>query len=350
MLTILALWSIDGHAQWLNHATVGIPRTADGKPELSAPAPRLPDGTPDLSGFWNQPLAHAYAVDITTDLRPEDVTPAASKLYRERLSEFSKDDPGNIGCLPSGTRHILGGLTASRVRIVQTPMLIAMLFEDLAHRQIHMDGRALPDDPNPSFMGFSVGRWEADTLVVETIGFNGRTWLDVGGHPHGERLKVIERFRRVTFGRVERQITLIDDEFYKQPIVVQASMNFAADTDMLEYVCNENPRSRPHLVGRTAQERKVAVGSDILRRYVGTYDAAGQTTATAIRQYTVFLENGQLFLAFNGQGHVPMVPMSDTTFSASFPGTIEFVSDTFGNVTHLVSHAPEFTRRYDRRQ
>ena len=182
LLTVLLSGSLPAHAQWLKHPTVGIPRTADGKPDLNAPAPKFPDGTPDLSGFWNQPLEPAYGVDITADLRPEDVKPAASRLYDQRFREFGKDDPGNVGCLPSGTRHILGGLTAGRVRIVQTPLLIAMLFEDLAHRQIHLDGRQLPDDPNPSFMGYSVGRWEGDTLVVETSGFNGRTWLDLGGH------------------------------------------------------------------------------------------------------------------------------------------------------------------------
>jgi len=347
LLTVLISGAVPAHAQWLNHPTVGIPRTADGKPDLNAPSPRLPDGTPDLSGFWNQPLELAYGVDIASDLHPEDVKPAASKLYEQRFNEFGKDDPGNVGCLPSGTRHILGGLTASRVRIVQTPLLIAMLFEDLAHRQIHLDGRKLPGDPNPSFMGYSVGHWEGDTLVVETIGFNGRTWLDLGGHPTGEQLKTIERFRRVSFGRIDREITLIDEEFYKKPIVVQASMNFAADTDMLEYVCNENPRSRPHLVGRTEQERKVVVRPDVLRRYVGTYDTAG--AGRNLRQFTVSMDNGQLFLALNGKGRVPMVPLSDTDFSAHFPGTVQFVSDASGKVTHLLSISAEGTSRFDRR-
>ena len=133
--------------------------------------------------------------------------PAAAKLYEQRLSEFGRDDPGTIGCLPAGPRHILGGAIPSTVRIVQTPLMIVMLFEDLTHRQIHLDGRKLPDDPNPSFMGYSVGRWEGDTLVVETIGFNGRTWLDFGGHPYGEKLRTVERFRRVNFGGIDRQVS-----------------------------------------------------------------------------------------------------------------------------------------------
>ncbi len=302
------------------------------------------DGTPDLSGYWNHPLEPAYAFDITADLHREDVRAAAATLYEQRLSESGKDNPGSIGCLPDGPRHILGGLTAGSVRIVQTPLMVVMLFEDLAHRQIHLDGRKLPDDPNPSFMGYSVGRWEGDTLVVETIGFNGRTWLDVGGHPHSERLKTIERFRRVNFGRIDRQVTLIDEEFYKQPIVLQARMTFAADTDMLEYICNENPRSRPHLTGRTEQERKLVVRPDVLRRYVGTYNLVDGGGAT--RQLVVSLDNGQLFLALNGKGHTPMVPLSESTFIAV--GTFEFVSDGSGNVTHLFAISPEFNRRFDR--
>jgi hypothetical protein len=182
-------------AQWLDHRTPGIPRTADGKLDADAPAPRTAHGTPDLSGLWRQPVPPGYVIDIAADLPADAVAPIASHLYEQRLGELGKDDPATIGCLPSGPRHIIGGSTADIVRIVQTPTLIVMVFESLASRQIHLDGRSLPKDPNPSFMGYSVGRWEGDTLVVETIGFNGRTWLDFGGHPHGDRLKTVERFR-----------------------------------------------------------------------------------------------------------------------------------------------------------
>ncbi len=180
-LTLLLSGSLPAQAQWLDHPTVGIPRTADGKPDPNAPAPKFSDGTPDLSGYWNHPLEPAYVFDIAADLHREDVKPSAAKLYEQRLSEFGKDNPGLVGCLPDGPRHILGGPTAGSVRIVQTPLMVVMLFEDLAHRQIHLDGRRLPDDPNPSFMGYSVGRWEGDTLVVETIGFNGRTGWTLAG-------------------------------------------------------------------------------------------------------------------------------------------------------------------------
>jgi hypothetical protein len=226
-MIVLCLMTTPVAAQWLNYPSPGIPRTTDGKPNLAAPAPRSPDGTPDLSRLWRHPLSAPYVADITLDLPPDAVRPNAAKLFAERAGEFGRDRPATIGCLPSGPRHIIGGPTADLVRVVQTPAMIAMTFEDLAHRQIHLDGRNLPEDPRSSFMGYSVGRWEADTLVVETTGFNGRTWLDFGGHPYGERLKTIERFRRISFGRIERQITLIDEEFYTQPIVLDVPMSYA---------------------------------------------------------------------------------------------------------------------------
>ena len=337
-------------AQWLNQPTAGIPRDAAGKPTLDGPAPRRADGSPDLSGLWRLPLSTPYILDITLDLPRDAVTVAAAKLFEERLSEFGKDDPATIGCLPSGPRHIIGGPTANLARVVQTDGVIVMTFEDLVHRQIHVDGRTLPQDPNPSFMGYSVGRWEGDTLVVETTGFNGRTWLDFGGHPHGERLKTIERFRRVSFGRIERQVTLIDEEFYKQPIVLDVPMSYAADTDMLEYVCAENPRSRPHLVGRTEAERRVVVPPAELRRYVGTYDAVGTSVATlGATFFTLSFENDRLFVALNGRGRVPMTPTSESSFS-SRTLNLQFSVDASGDVTRVVSHAAEGMLEFRRRR
>jgi hypothetical protein len=349
-MIVLCLMTTPIAAQWLNHPSPGIPRTTDGKPNLEAPAPRSLDGTPDLSGLWRQPLSAPYVADITLDLPPDAVRPNAAKLFAERAGEFGRDDPATIGCLPSGPRHIIGGPTADLVRIVQTPQMIAMIFEDLVHRQIHLDGRKLPEDPNPSFMGYSVGRWEEDALVVETTGFNGRTWLDFGGHPHGERLRTIERFRRISFGRIERQITLIDEEFYKQPIVLDVPMNYAADTDMLEYVCAENPRSQPHLVGRTKAELEVVVPPTVLRRYVGTYDLMGTAGRNiGIATFTLSLENGRLFAAINGKGRVPMTPTSESMFGSRLLN-VQFIVDPSGNVARVLNHAAEGTREFNRRR
>src|SRR5579862_1950772 len=137
-----------------------------------------------------------YSANITTDLAPKEILPWAEALSRQRLDDLGKDDPETIGCLPGGPRHITGGGIR---RIIQTPSIIAVVYEDLSYRQIFMDGRRLPEDPNPSWMGYSVGHWDGDTLVVESSGFNDRSWLDFAGHPHTESLRITEHFRRRDF-------------------------------------------------------------------------------------------------------------------------------------------------------
>ena len=152
----------------------------------------------------------------------------------------------SVDCLPFGpmaTFQTEGG----PARIVQTPALIAILFADLSHRRIFMDGRALPVHPNPTFMGYSVGRWEGDTLVVESTGFNERTWLDVQGHPHTEDLHITERMQRRDFGHIDVDITFSDPKAYSRPWIVKTSLVYWPDTEMLEYVCSENERDRGHL-------------------------------------------------------------------------------------------------------
>ena len=135
-------------------------------------------------------LAPAFAVNITADVDPATISTVASQLSTARLLDFGKDDPSSIGCLPMGPRSMgRGGLT----KVIQTPTLIVLLYEDLSYRQIHLDGRSLQRDPSPAFMGYSVGRWDGDTLVVESNGYNDRAWLDFGGHPHTEQLKTVER-------------------------------------------------------------------------------------------------------------------------------------------------------------
>ena len=158
-------------AQWLRHPTPGIPRTASGEVDLTAAAPRTPDGKPDLSGVWGwSPGEHIGT--LATRLKPEDIKPWARELQMKRGETFGRDDPGQFQCLPQGPRMNL--YAPILAKIVQTPALILILSEDLTYRQIFMDGRALPKDPDPSFMGYSIGHWEGDTLVVETIGFKDR--------------------------------------------------------------------------------------------------------------------------------------------------------------------------------
>jgi hypothetical protein len=191
-------------AQWLNFKTPGIPRTADGKPDLTAPAPRTPDGKPDLSGLWNggTPI---YTIDLIQDIKDETIfKPAAEAVLHKRLAEFGRDYPPSH-CLPFGPAESLFGMPFAQYRIIQSQTLVALLFNSLEgddYRQIFLDGRELPRDPNPTWRGYSVGHWEGDTLVVETAGFNDRSWLDLAGHPHSERLHVTERFQRVDFGHI----------------------------------------------------------------------------------------------------------------------------------------------------
>jgi len=234
---ILFLHATSLSAQWLNQPTGGIPRTSDGKANLAAAAPRTSDGKPELSGLWRLGVEIGVGANITADLSPGDIQSWAATLSRERLGNFGKDDPEITGCLPGGPRHIT---RAGLAKIVQTPSVIVILYEDLAYRQIFLDGRQLPQDPNPNWMGFSVGHWEGDTLVVESAGFNDRTWLDFAGHPHTEALRMTERYRRRDFGHMDLQVTLNDPQAYARPWTVSAGGTLAADTELLEYVCLEN--------------------------------------------------------------------------------------------------------------
>ena len=190
-------------AQWLNQPTKGIPRTPDGKPNLAAPAPRMPDGRPDLSGLWNK-ISPKYSRNIAADLKADDIQPWARALVEERRENLGREYM-NVLCVPQGPSYVTAADTtgAEMVKIVQTPTLIVMLNPDLTYRQIFLDGRALESGPNPTWMGYSVGRWDGDTLVVDSFGYNDRTWLDHDGHPHTERLRMTERYRRQTFGSLD---------------------------------------------------------------------------------------------------------------------------------------------------
>jgi hypothetical protein len=326
------------HAQWLNQPTAGMPRTAEGVPNLAAPAPKSADGKPDLSGLWRLGLAMGYAANITADLAAGDIQPWAAALSRQRLEDFGKDDPEITGCLPGGPRHIT---RPGLAKIIQTPVLIAILYEDLSYRQIFLDGRPLPPDPNPSWMGYSVGRWDGDTLIVETSGFNDRTWLDFAGHPHSEALRITERYRRRDFGHMDLQVTLDDPKVYAKPWTLVAGGSLAPDTELLEYVCAENEKDRAHLVGRTADEKKVVVSPDVLATYVGAYRSGAQV-------FNISLSGDQLLIDFRGEGKVPMIPLSQTMFSPRLLGTYQFIKNDHGVVTHMLLHSAEEVLRAER--
>jgi hypothetical protein len=328
-------------AQWLHLSTPGIPRTADGRPNLNAPAPRAPDGKPDLSGLWTLNAGPGHVSNSLGTLRAGDVQPWAQKVYEERLGNLGRDDPWTISCLPEGPRSLIKG-GGGPARIVQTPREVVILYDDLTYRQIFLDGRPLPKDPSPAWMGYSIGHWDGDTLVVESNGFNDRSWLDMGGHPHTEALRTAERFHRTSFGHMDVAVTFDDPKAYAKPWTISFGGSIAADTEMLEYVCNEDEKDRSHLVGRTDEEKKVRVPVETLSKYVGVYDTVSTTgTAMSARSFTITLQDGQLMIEMGGNGKLPMVPLSETEFSPRFLGTYEFVKDASGAFTRMVAHSTE---------
>ena len=353
LAVVLAMWTslfaTPLGAQWLTEPTQGMPRTAAGKPDLAAPAPRTAEGKPDFSGLWLLPFHPGYVINLAADLDPADVQPWAARAFEAHLNNLGMDDPGTIGCQPLGPRHITGGGLVRMAKIVQTPQLILVLYEDLHYRQIFMDGRKLEKNPSASFMGYSVGHWEGEELVVDSAGFKDTTWLDFGGHPHSESLRITERYRRTDFGHVRREVTLTDPKTFKKPITVASDMNLNPDTELLEYACTETPRERFHLVGRTEAEKRVHVAPEVLEKYVGDYDLQGPN-AFGIRVITVTRSSGQLFIDFNGKGRTPLVALSQTMFSPRLLGTYEFVLGDRGAVTHVLIHGVEGTEKALRRQ
>lgn len=250
----MALMVLSAHAwaQWLNLPTAGVPQTLDGKPNLSAPAPKAPDGKPDLSGIW-MAEDQKYFMNLATGLRPEDVPfqPWARALQKQREDNVHGDDP-LARCLPHGVPRInTNGIFP--YKIVQTPGIVVILYEQLnLFRQIFMDGRKLAKDPNPTWLGYSTGTWDGDTLVVETSGFNDKTWLDTEkGLPATEALHVTERFRRTNFGNLEIRVTIDDPKAYTKPwttTIQRARLQLG--TEILEFICNENEKDLPHMVGK----------------------------------------------------------------------------------------------------
>jgi hypothetical protein len=260
VLLVLAM-SASLHAQWLNFPTRGVPRTLDGKPDLTAPAPRLPDGKPDLSGIWQlepRPCPPEGCGDYAA--APEFIDfgarlpgglpyqPWAAAIVKERTGQLGKDDPVGL-CRPGGALRIL---TFPPFRkFIQLPDLFVILSErDVTYRQVFMDGRPLPEDPTPTFNGYSIGRWDGDALVVTSHGFRDGTWLDRNGSPMSDAAKLTERFRRVSYGRIEIDVTLDDRKVYTRPWTVTLVQRIVLDTELLDYHCTDNEKDAQRLVGK----------------------------------------------------------------------------------------------------
>ena len=237
--------------QWLNYPTPGIPRLPDGKPNLSAPAPRK-DGRPSLSGVWMADReGFKYLNNLAADFQPGQfpIQPWADALNKERMTGAHASESPSAHCLPPGL-PLLDESTAAGFpfKIVQEPNLVVILYEGplSQFRQVFLDGRPLPKEPNPTWLGYSVGKWEGDTLVVETVGFNGMSWLDLVGHPSTDALRITERFRRRDFGHLDIQVTVDDPKAYTKPWTLNLPQLHFADTELLEAVC-ENEKDLKHL-------------------------------------------------------------------------------------------------------
>ena len=343
LLGVLAFAAPAG-SQWLKTPTPGIPRTADGKPDLAATAPKTADGRPDLSGLWRMDPG-GYGLNIVSDLKAEEIMPWAAEIAAKRTEEFGKDHPA-YKCMPEiGPLGTFFGM----FKILQTPSTMAFLPEGAPYRQILTDGRALPENPQPTWMGYSVGRWDSDTFVVESAGFNDRTWLDFDGHPHTEALRVTERYQRPDFGHLRIEITFEDRKAYTRPWTIRLEATYAADTELLENVCNENEKSLQHFVV-TEEDRKksrgVKVPIEVLSKYVGSYEGASQDGRPMT--FLVTLTGDQLKAAPPDGGGFVLVPETATKFSASGAPVI-FKVDAAGRATEFVVHTVEgdltFTRK-----
>ena len=250
-----------GFSQWLRYPTEGVPKTADGKPDLKAPAPRLPDGKPDFSGLWHaanpnrcvpgvgqfvacgteiggSPLGGNLGRNLPSGLpyRPE-----AAALAKSRRADDSRDDP-HVRCLPDNPpRH--WGLPHLN-KIVHTPKLLVVLYEvNATYRQIFTDGRPLPEDPTPGWMGYSTASWEGDTLIIQTRGFRDGLWMDLGGTPMSDAAKMTERIRRPSYGTLEIEITIDDSKVFTRPFTVRMDQSIELDTDLIDEFCLENEKS-----------------------------------------------------------------------------------------------------------
>ena len=253
-----SFWLLAGtvNAQWLNYRLKGTPRTADGKPNLNAPAPRLADGRPDLSGVWDSECGSGSTCfatgsrffDLAKDLKPADVemTPWAAAVQAQRESRDHVDDPLGY-CQPAGVPRIafLGPF-----KILQTPSVVAFLYESIPgplFRQIFADGRPFPDVTENTWLGYSIGRWDGDTFVAEATGFRDGGWLDTRkARPHSDALRVTERYRRTDFGHMELTITINDPKAYRKPWTVRTALHLLPDTDLLETSCDAHEKTMEH--------------------------------------------------------------------------------------------------------
>ena len=231
---------------WRNIPLDGIPLDPDGKPDMAAPLPRTASGKPDLSGIYMP--TYRYFQNLAADLGLENVpmTDEARKIHAERATGLLGWQEPDAHCLPQGVPKI--NMAPVPFKIVQTDKLIVLVYEAFnLWRQVFLDSREFAEDLNPSWLGYSKGRWEGDTLVVETRGLNGKQWLDHAGLPASDKLTVIERFSRPAFGRLNIEVTINDPTYYTKQWTAPTQARFLTGTELFEFICNENEKSTPHM-------------------------------------------------------------------------------------------------------
>jgi hypothetical protein len=258
LVVVTFVLAVPAAGQWLNYKTPGIPRLPDGKPNLSAPYPRTAGGRPDLSGVWAAECAiydgggcftRSLFFDLAKDLRAEDVemTPWAAGIQKQRESRDHVDDPYGY-CLPPGVPRI--NFAGAPFKVLQTPGVTALLYETLVgmiFRQVFTDGRPLAESGEPTWLGYSVGRWDGDTFVIDTTGFKDGGWLDTKkGRPNSDALRVTERLRRIDLGRMDLTITINDPKAYVKPWTAKAMLNLQPDTELIEAFCDEHEKTMGH--------------------------------------------------------------------------------------------------------
>jgi hypothetical protein len=260
---VVSIVSVTLQAQWLHYPTPRVPATSNGKPNLTAPTPRTTDGKPDFSGLWeiehNRPCPPEGCADMEVGQEFVNIgwslkgglpyQPWARDLVKERMAQDGRDDPASR-CLPGGVVKMHS--TPLFRKIIQGPGLLVILYErNATYRQIFTDGRPLPAEIGlPSENGYSIGKWEGDTLVVQTTGFRDGLWLDRSGNPLTDAARMTERIRRVNYGRLEIELTVDDPKAYTAPWTVKMNHFIKLDTELMDYICLENEKDIPHLVGK----------------------------------------------------------------------------------------------------
>jgi hypothetical protein len=261
LVAVILTWTSSAGAQWLKYPTAGVPKTADGKPNLTAPAPRTQDGHPDFTGIWltadtfgcptKDPEVLTCGPELPMGTRGINFgfgikeglpyQPWLAALVKERSSNNAKDDP-HTKCMPD--TFLRAYSLPHLLKFVQTPALLVMMNElNAGYRQVFLDGRPLPDDPTPSWQGYSTGKWQGDTLVITSAGFRDDLWIDWNGSMIMSDAKVQEKIRRPDYGHLEVEVTVDDPKAYTKPWKVTLHQRIALNTELVDEICIENEKS-----------------------------------------------------------------------------------------------------------